>query len=177
MMDDVEQKAPRVVGAGLVHDLLALVHEGHPAFPARGIDGLKCLRDRMVMTIVGIENFLHRGRRGHLRPLELAVSKTIAERDFLAHNQPRNLTRGARFRVGSIGRSLGNAREHLARRRRLFVPELEEVRFFVHQVLQSMPASDCIRRSAWHSTAGPLNSELGILRPSLRLDGRRHDKS
>src|SRR5436190_8939513 len=127
------------------------------------------------MTIVSIEDFLHRGRRGNLRPLEPAVAKTIAERDFLAYDQPRNLTRGARFRVGSIGRSFGNAREHLARRRRLFVPELEEVRFFVHQVLQSMPASDCIRLSSRRSTIGTLNSESGILRPSLRLDGGRHD--
>ena len=117
-----------------------------------------------MAEVVNIENLLDRGGCGDFHPFEHAFFERLHQRDFLAHDQPRNLAGSSRLRVCPVvGARLWNSRDHLAGGRGLLLPELQEQRFFVHVVLQLRG-----HRSSSNRTLSEDNTKVNRLSREMR---------
>src|SRR5262249_5291019 len=115
------------------HDLFALEKKRHLLLPLRWRQVLHSRRHLIVMTIVGVDHFLHRRGRGLIDPVERPLLETFAERDRFMDHEPRKLACAARFRIRAVvGPILGNPLEDFTGGRRFALPELQKQRLLVH---------------------------------------------
>src|SRR5205809_1034807 len=101
-MNEIEQEPPRVLVPGRLHDLLALEHERDILLPLRRGEAAQLLGNAVVVAIVRVEDLTHGWGRGRVDPLEHTLLESLAEKDLLAHHQPRDLTRVARFLIRAV---------------------------------------------------------------------------
>jgi hypothetical protein len=133
-MNCIQKESPRDFVRGSIHHFFATEKAWDSRFPATRIDRMHFPRQRIVQTIVCIENLLHPCWCRHISPLDFAADETRCQHEFFLNEKPRNLKRRPRLRVDAIVTPFSwDSSDDLPCSWRLFVPTLQKEGLVVYR--------------------------------------------